>query len=79
MQIGKTLDERLPLLGMVSLKLLDETHSDRLGTRPALEAFSFALVAGFNFRQNGQHPLYLCGQSAATKWGQDCWFVDWDA
>jgi hypothetical protein len=67
MQFGKTLNERLPLLSMVSVKLLDEARSDRLRARPALEAVSVALVAGFNFRQRRQHPLYLCGQSAAIR------------
>ena len=64
MQFGKTLNERLPRLGMASFKLLDEAHFDRLGARPALEAFPVALIAGFNFRQRGQHPLYLWGQNA---------------
>src|SRR3954467_5722848 len=76
MQISETLDERLPRLGMASVKLLDEARSDRLRARPALEAVSVPLIAGFNFRQRGQHPLYLCGQSAAFRLGQGRWFVN---
>jgi len=34
-QIGKTLDEKLPRLGMASVKLLDEAHFDRVRARPA--------------------------------------------
>jgi hypothetical protein len=49
MQIGKTLDERLALLSMVSVKMLDEAHLDCLRARPALEAFPVALVTGFYF------------------------------
>ena len=76
MQISKKLDERLPRLGMASLKLLDEAHSDRIGARPALEAFKFALVAGFNLGQRGQHLLYLWGQNATIRLGLSRWFVD---
>jgi hypothetical protein len=48
MQIGETLDERLPLLSMVSVKMLDEAHLDCLRARPALEAFPITLIAGFD-------------------------------
>jgi hypothetical protein len=34
---------------MVSVKMLDEAHFDRLRARPALEAVLVTLVAGFNF------------------------------
>jgi len=75
MQIGKTLDERLPRLGMMGVKMLDEARSDRLRARPALEAFTVAFVAGFHFGQNGEHALYLCGQSTAIRLRQSRWFV----
>ena len=76
MQISKKLDERLPRFGMASLKLLDEAHPDRPRARPALEAFKFALVAGFNLGERGQHLLYLWGQSATIRLGLSRWFVD---
>jgi len=76
MQISQTLDERPPRLGMVSVKLLDEARSDRVRARPALEAFSVTLVAGFDFGQHSQHPLYLYDQNTTIKLGQDGWFVD---
>jgi hypothetical protein len=76
MQISKTLDERLPRLGMASVKLIDEARSDRIRARPALEAFKVALVAGFNLGQRGQHLLYLWGQNATIRLGLSSWFVD---
>ncbi|MBM1173430.1 hypothetical protein [Microvirga arabica] len=76
MQISKKLDERLPRFGMASLKLLNEAHSDRVRARPALEAFKFALVAGFNFGQRGQYLLYLWGQNATIRLRLSRWFVD---
>lgn len=78
-QISETLNKRLPLFGMVSLKMLAEAHSDRFGARPALEALPVTLVAGFNFGQRRQHALYFCRQSTAIRWRQDCWFVNWNA
>ena len=76
MQFGKTVNERLPLLSMASVKLLNEAHPDRLRARPALEAFSVVLVTGFNVGQRGQDPLYLCAQSARIRRGQGRWFVN---
>jgi hypothetical protein len=76
MQISKKLDERLPRLGMASLKLLDEAHPDRLRARPAFEAFKFALVAGFNLGERGQHLLYLWRQNATIRLGLSRWFVE---
>ena len=77
MQISKKLDERLPRFGMARVKLLDEAHPDRLRARPALEAFKFALVAGFNLGERGQDLLYLWGQNATIRLGLSRWFVDW--
>jgi len=68
MQFGETLDERLPLPSMASLKVLAKAHSDRLGARPALEALPVTLVAGFDFGQHRQHTLYFCRQSTAIRW-----------
>ncbi len=48
MQISKTLNQRLPRLGMASVKLLDEARSDCVRARPALKAFPVAPVAGFD-------------------------------
>src|ERR671912_1436779 len=79
MQIGKTLDERLPLLGVTGVKMLAEAHSDRLGTRPTLEAFPLTLVAGFYVGQYRQHMLYFYCQCTAIGWRQGCWFVNWNA
>jgi hypothetical protein len=79
MQISKALDERLPLLGMMSVKMLNEARSNRLWARPALEAFAVAVIAGFNFGQHGQHALCLCGQSTAIRLRQGCCFVRRDA
>jgi hypothetical protein len=76
MQISKKLYERLPRPVMASVKLLDEAHSDRIGARPALEAFKFAVVASFNLGQRGQHLLYLWGQNARIRRGQGRWFVN---
>ena len=76
MQISETLDERLPRLSMVSVKMLDEAHFDRLRARPALEAFKFALVAGFNLGERGQDLLYLWGQNATIRLGPSRWFVE---
>jgi len=76
MQISETLDDRLPRLGMASVKLLDGAHSDCVRARPALEAFTVVLVTGFNVGQRGQHPLYLCAQSARIRRGQGRWFVN---
>jgi hypothetical protein len=78
-QISQSLDEGLPLLGMVSFKLLDEAHLDCVRARPASETFPVALVAGFNFGQHGQHLFYVCRQSAAVRLGQGRWFVRRDA
>jgi hypothetical protein len=50
MQIGKALNERLPLLGGASVTLLYKAHSDGLRARPALEACTVTLIAGFDFR-----------------------------
>jgi hypothetical protein len=78
-QISKTPNKRLPLLSMVSLKMLTKAHSDRFGAGPALEALPVTFVAGFDFGQHSQHALYFCRQSTAIRWRQGCWFVNWNA
>jgi hypothetical protein len=78
-KLGQSVHERLPLLRMTALQVIQQTLSRSLWTAPSLQTFPVTLVAGLDLSQSHKSTAYLGAQITEIDLDQSgCW-ADWDA
>jgi hypothetical protein len=61
-KLSQSLHERLPLLRMTALQVIQQTLSRSLWTTPSRKTFPVTLIAGLDLGQGHQSTTYLRGQ-----------------
>jgi hypothetical protein len=78
-KLGQSLHERLPLLRMTALQVIQQTLSRSLWTTPSLKTFPVTLIAGLDLGQSHKSTAYLGAQITEINLDQSGCLAGWDA